>query len=89
MVTTPGYQYGTPIAVTVSDTVNNLRMDQVGAGWLHNRGTEQVSAIIAMPATGVRVALAIPAGAVLPLPNGAQRVMDTGTTAGADLVAFF
>lgn len=92
----PGPAYGTPIPVTISDTVNNLRMDNIGAGWLHNRSAT-TTAICSIALRSISAAsdptetVAIPAGGVHQLSPHVLRVMSTGTTLGdpADLVAYY
>lgn len=92
----PGPAWGTPVPVTKSDTVNNLRMDDVGAGFLHNRSvtTAAVCSIAFSSTTGasdVTETFTIPAGGTLQLSPHALRVMSTDTTLGdaADLVALY
>ena len=92
----PGPPYGTPIPIAISDTVNNLRMDQIGAGWIHNRSsTTAAICSIAFGSTAsasdTTETFTIPAGGSLQLSPHALRVMNTGTTLGAatDLVALF
>lgn len=84
-----GPAYGTPLAVTPSDTVNNLRMDSITAGYLQNKATTAVTVAILYSSNSTAQAATIPAGGALQLSPHALRVMSTGTDGGASLEALF
>jgi hypothetical protein len=88
----PAFAWGTPIAVTLSDTANNLKMDDVTAGFLVNTNTT-TTAICAIVLTSSPVVLTVPIapGGYIQLSPHSVRVKSTGTTLGSstDLVAYF
>jgi hypothetical protein len=88
----PGPAYATPIPVTISDTVDNLRMDSIAAGFLHNRSSTTAAVVaIAHRSAPDPETFTIAAGGSLQLSPHVLRVMETDTTLGdpADLVALF
>jgi hypothetical protein len=86
----PGRSWSIQKDVTVSDTVNNLMMDDMPAGYLHNAGSADIDATIGyVYTTGATGLVRIPAGQFFQLSPHSRRVMSTGTTGGATLKALW
>lgn len=82
-VVIPGRPYGTAIAVTPADTagLTNLRMDAVGAGYLHNESGTGAAAVIRDLAGNSRTIFVTGGDSFQLEPNDAN-LMATGTGAG-------
>lgn len=87
----PGRSHGFQADVTVSDTVNNLMLGDIPAGYLHNAGALSADVTIGTVYSGTPATrlVSIPAGQYHQLSPHDRRVMSTGTTGGATLKALW